>query len=95
VGLHQKFSPKEKARQKKPSSILLAFQREFERGAPRIDLRGVKVWRKLALSVDFLYTALFPLLSSFLLSFTDLYNIEYDFDLPVTNDPQNFTLSLL
>jgi hypothetical protein len=60
------FLLKKKARRKNnPSSILLAFQRDFETGTPGIDLRGVKVWRKLALSVDFLYTAVFPLLSSF------------------------------
>lgn len=96
LGLYQKFSSKEQSKTKKnPPSILLAFQQEFEIGTPRIDHRGVKVWRKLALSVDFLYTALLPLLSSFLLSFTDLYNMEYDFDLPVTNDPPNFHVILV
>jgi hypothetical protein len=82
------FLLKDKTRRNKSQSILLAFQGVFEIGAPRIDLRGVKVSGKLVQVLISFLPLSFPFPLFFYYHLTHLYNIEYDFVLPVTNDPQ-------
>jgi hypothetical protein len=85
------FLLKDKGRRNKSKSILLTFQREFEIGALRIDLRCVKVSRKLVQVLISFITLSFPFSLVLYYHFNHSCNIEYDFVLPVTNDPQKQT----